>query len=184
VNEVVKKGQILVSGIYGDPENTDSRKIVGAKGKVLGEVWYESDVTIPLYQARKVYTGERQKTAYPFLFSLLIPNPFAMKVPYKQMETIRKVHALYVGKWRLPFGWVEEERMEVKWVKLNLSVKQAIELGKTRAKEELWPRLGKDGRILSEKVLHQHEENGKVYLKVHFDAIENIVSNQPILQGE
>jgi similar to stage IV sporulation protein len=27
-------------------------------------------------------------------------------------------------------------------------------------------------------------ESGKVYLKVHFDAIENIALSQPILQGE
>jgi similar to stage IV sporulation protein len=181
VNEVVKKGQILVSGIYGDPE---SGKVVGAKGKVIGEVWYESDVTVPLVQRRKVYTGERVKKVSPYLFSLIIPNPFAEKVPYKKVETIRKIHSIHLGKWRLPFGLVEDEILEMKWVQQDLSLGEAVMLGKMRAREELQQRLGRGGRILEEKILHQRQENGKVNLKVHFDAIENIASIQPILQGE
>jgi similar to stage IV sporulation protein len=37
---------------------------------------------------------------------------------------------------------------------------------------------------LGQKVLQKRQENGKVYLKVHFDVIENIAKIQPILQGE
>jgi similar to stage IV sporulation protein len=184
VNQVVKKGQILVSGIYGDPENPDHGKIVGAKGKVIGEVWYESNVSVPLVQKRKVYTGERVKKLSPYLFSMIIPNPFAEKVPFKKVETIRKIHSCYLGKWRLPFGLVEDEILEMKWVKKDLTPEDAVMLGKMRAREELQQRLGRNGRILEEKILHQRVENGKVNLKVHFDAIENIASIQPILQGE
>ena len=43
---LLKKG-ILVSGIYGELENETSGNIIGAKGKVLGEVWYEADVEVP-----------------------------------------------------------------------------------------------------------------------------------------
>ena len=41
----VEKGQILVSGIYG---NEESPTIVSAKGIVYGETWYTSKVDVPL----------------------------------------------------------------------------------------------------------------------------------------
>lgn len=183
VNDVVQKGQLLVSGIYGDPNQT-SGKIVGAKGKVLGEVWYESDVVIPLVRERKVYTGWRETKKWPFIFQTIIKNPFERDNQKRQTELIQHTYAFYLGTIRLPLGWVEEERLEMKWVKEKMDIKQAVEVGKIRAKEELMQQLGPDGQILSEKVLHQSVENGKVYLKVYFDVIENIAKNEPILQGE
>jgi similar to stage IV sporulation protein len=180
VNDVVRQGQILVSGIYGD-QNTG--KIVGAKGKVLGEVWYESEVTIPVMQKRKVYTGYRQKVTLPYIGKTILRNPFS-KLPYKQYEIMKKVQPVQVGRRQLPFGLVEQEFLEMEWVSQKLTDQEAVNLGKKQAREELLHRLAPDGRILEEKVLHQRLENGKVYLKVHFDVIENIAVPQPILQGE
>jgi len=184
VNDVVQKGQMLVSGIYGDPGHPQSGKVVGAKGKVFGEVWYESDVVIPLTRERKVYTGWREKKKWPYFFQMVVKNPFAKEEKKRITESIQHMYAFHMGSIRLPFGWIEEERLEMKWVKEDLEVEQAVEVGRLQAKDELLQRLGPDGRILAEKVLHQRVENGKVYLKVYFDVIENIAKNQPILQGE
>ncbi|MFC4076734.1 sporulation protein YqfD [Salinithrix halophila] len=184
VNDVVKKGQLLVSGRYGDPENPKEGKLVGAKGSVLGEVWYESEVSVPLIQKRKVYTGNRERAYYPYLASRVIRLPFLYPDTYRQVERIQRVHALRARDWRLPFGWVEEERMEMTWVKQKLSVREAIAIGRSRAREDLLARLGEHGRILEEKILHPRRDNGKVVLKIHFDVVEDIASPQPILQGE
>ncbi|MBA4493155.1 sporulation protein YqfD [Paenactinomyces guangxiensis] len=184
VNDMVKKGDVLVSGKYGVPDDPESGTIVGAKGKVLGEVWYESEVVVPTVQKRKVYTGFREKATAVYLGRTVLRNPFGNELPYKQYETVQKVKSIQFGTWRLPFGWVEIEYLEMKWIQKKLTEQEAANLGKRQAKEELLQKLGRDGRILEEKVLHQREENGKVYLKVHFDAIENIAVPQPILQGE
>lgn len=184
VNDVVQKGQTLVSGIYGDVEGSKSRKIVGAKGKVWGEVWYESNVVIPLERKRKVYTGERDKHTYPYLFSRVVENPFAKKPAFKNVDVIEHFHFLKLAKWELPLGWVEVERLETEWMAEKLTVNQAVQEGLVHAKEDLLQKIGLDGRILGEKVLQKRQENGKVYLKVHFDVIENIARIQPILQGE
>ncbi|TCS94761.1 sporulation protein YqfD [Hazenella coriacea] len=184
VNEVVKKGQTLVSGKYGDPTQPDSGKIVGAKGKVWGEVWYVSEVEVPLQQKRKVYTGQRKKTKYPLIHTLIIKNPLSNDQPFVQYETEQRIKRLQIAGKELPIGVLEEEYLEMNWVNQPLTQKEAIQLGVVRARDELVNQLGRDGRILEEKVLHQRVDNGKVYLKVHFDAVENIAVPQPILQGE
>ncbi len=184
VNESVKKGQLLVSGWYGNPEEPDSGKLVGAKGKVMGEVWYDSTVTVPLQQKRKVYTGNREKAWYPYVGSRMIRIPFLFPESFQSYETIQTTHALQIRNWRLPFGWVEEERLEMKWVRKKLGVKQAVALGKERAREDLITKMGEDGRILGEKILHPRVVDGKVIITIHYDVVENIAVSQPILQGD
>ncbi|SFJ08904.1 sporulation protein YqfD [Thermoflavimicrobium dichotomicum] len=184
IYDVVQKGQLLVSGEYGNPEQPDTGKIVGAKGKVIGEVWYESEVTLPLIEERKEYTGQRDKVTHFFIGSKIFRNPFHRAMPLKRYETIQSMRSLYLGNWKLPFGLVDEERLEMRSVQYHRPLKEAIQLAIQRAKEELSINLGSEGRILTEKVLHQRIDNGKVYLKIHFDVLENIAVSQPILQGE
>jgi similar to stage IV sporulation protein len=184
VNDMVKKGQLLVSGVYGDSGESGSDRVVGAKGKVWGEVWYDSEVVVPLEQKRKVYTGNRDTGYYPYVASRMIRLPFLYPVSFKDFETVERIHVLRLFKWRIPIGWVKEERMEMKWVKRRLTYEEAIRLGRERARADVKERIGRDGRILMEKVLQPRIDNGKVYMKVHFDVIENIAVSQPILQGE
>lgn len=189
VHDVVQKGDILVSGIYGenqeDSENQEhtTRKVVGAKGKVWGEVWYQAEVEVPIIQNKHEYTGLRQKAIYPFFGSLLIRHPF-QKPEYQKYETVQRIHPIIFGRWKLPIGWMEEEYLQMKRTRHKLTKQDAILLGKGRAVADLRQTLGEDGKILTQKVLHQRLENGKVYLKIHFDVIENIAIPKPIIQGE
>ncbi|SFS82074.1 sporulation protein YqfD [Marininema halotolerans] len=190
VNDIVKKGQLIVSGRYGDNENNSGEgvpsadKIVGAKGKVLGEVWYESEVTVPMMQKRKVYTGVRERATHPYLAGRVVRLPFFSNDLEGEVEFIQQIRPIHLWKWNLPFGWVNEEQLAMKWVNRKLSVKDAIQVGKEQARAEILSRLGEDGRILEEKILHPSEQNGKVVMKIHFTVIENIASPQPISQGE
>jgi similar to stage IV sporulation protein len=177
VNDMVKKGQILVLGKYGD-------KTVGAKGKVMGEVWYESEVSVPLERRRKVYTGYKEEKTFLYIGGWTIRNPFAAKISYRQFETIQQIKPMHWWKWQLPCGLLDEAYFEMEWVNQKLTLPEAIQFGKEKAREELRQLVGGDGQVIEEKILHQRVENGKVYMKVHFDAIENIATPQPILQGE
>lgn len=60
-NDHVEKGQLLVSGIYG---NEESPTIVSAKGIVYGETWYTSEVSVPLKTQFQVYTGNAYNEHY------------------------------------------------------------------------------------------------------------------------
>jgi similar to stage IV sporulation protein len=182
VNDMVKKGQLLVSGTYG--ETPDSGKIVGAQGIVLGEVWYESEVVVPLTKVQKEYTGDRQRYTWPFLGSFVWSNPFHSPKPYAQFEQTRRIVAVQLGKYKLPFGIVHDDYWAVRQVKQQLKPIEAIALGRKQARMEMIQTIGEEGRILTEKILHQRVDNGKVYLKIHFDVVENISQEKPILQGD
>lgn len=182
VNDMVKKGQLLVSGTYG--ETPDTGKIVGAQGVVLGEVWYESEVVVPLTKVQKEYTGDKQRYTWPFLGPFVLSNPFQTPKPYAQFEQTRRIVAVQIGKFKLPFGIVHDDYWAVRQVKQQLKPIEAIALGRKRARLEMIQTIGEEGRILTEKILHQRVDNGKVYLKIHFDVVENISQEKPILQGD
>ncbi len=185
VNDVVKKGDTLISGAYGgDKEEDEEEKehsIVGAKGKVLGEVWYDSEVVVPLVKKRKVYTGNRSSAVYPYVASWMVRIPFLFPNTYDKYETIQHKKVLYLGKRPLPFGWVEEEHLEMRWVEQRLSQSEAIALGRERARSDLLSQIGQEGKIITEKVLHPRVVSGKVYIRIHFDVVEDITKPRPLL---
>jgi len=183
VHDIVKKGDLLVSGVYGELEKESSGNIIGAKGKVLGEVWYEANVEVPVMLARNVLTGDSQKAIQLYFRSWIFAWPF-FQPKFREYEIVDHIRPIYLGKWKLPFGWIEKNYLQTKKVTEKLKEAEAVSVGKKRAEDELKRKLGKDGKILVEKVLHQRFERGKVYLKIHFDVIENIAVPKPILQGE
>ncbi|WP_337020494.1 sporulation protein YqfD [Oceanobacillus massiliensis] len=50
--------------------------------------------------------------------------------------------------------------------------------------KQLQNELGTDAKILSEKVLHETMEHGKVKLNLYISVEENIVKHEPIDQGD
>lgn len=191
VNDVVEKGETLVSGIYGESTEPSaekkspapSRKVVGAKGKVYGEVWYDAEIEVPLLQQKKVLTGVRDKSSLPYIGKWIMRMPFQQPA-FTKFERVQHVKPVRFGTWQLPIGWIDEEYFQMKHMNVRLPTQTASKLGIQQAKAELQRTLGEDGKILTQKVLHQRVENGKVYLKIHFDVVENIAVPKPILQGE
>ncbi|SHE64890.1 similar to stage IV sporulation protein [Seinonella peptonophila] len=184
VSDMVKKGQRLVSGIYGEDEETGKGQVVGAQGKVFGEVWYETDVAIPLNQVGNLYTGRREQAYFPYIGGQVLRIDWFQRPKSRNFTPMSFIQPLQIMGKRLPFGLIREEYRETMVQKRHLSVSQAALLARTQAREECLKMIGKDGKIIEEKVLHQNVENGKVYLKLHFDVIEDIATPQPILQGE
>jgi similar to stage IV sporulation protein len=184
VHDAVKKGQLLVSGKYGDMASPNNGPIVGAQGIVLGEVWYESEVVVPLKYIQNEYTGEKTRYTWPFVGPFVLTNPFKNPKPYVKSELMRRISAIRIGKYQFPIGLVRDDYWSVRQVTYTRSHTEAIALGKKRARMEMTNTIAPEGRILAEKVLHQRIDNGKVYLKIHFDVVENIAQEKPILQGD
>lgn len=175
----VQKGDILISGVLGNEEQT---QLVAAKGTVEGETWYESEVTVPLKQKRPVLTGESYTSRY------LMFGTYAVKIQgfdtpeYKQSVRSQDTDWIHAGERVFPLGMKTEVVRQNESIDVTLTKKEAMEIGKKYARENLVKRLKKGGYIKTEKVLHENEDNGKVYMKLHFVVVEDIAAEQPITE--
>ncbi|GGF78276.1 hypothetical protein GCM10010912_24150 [Paenibacillus albidus] len=179
----VKKGDILISGILGDEEN--SQEVV-AKGEVRGLVWHEYNVEVPLTTTNRSYTGERKDRTYLVLGKWAIQLWGYGDAGFVQSRTLTENDPLTWRSIVLPLGWMIEKEMEVSETVGTLSAEGAREEGLARAKKDIWARYGVDSVIKSQKILHEKKENGKVYMKVLFEVEEQIAEELPIVnnQGE
>jgi similar to stage IV sporulation protein len=181
VHDHVLKGQILVSGIIGQENKTE---IVPAKGKVFGETWYKSEVTVPLKTTFHIFTGEYYNKHYITFwdFPILI---WGYKNPeYKNIEKETNVKHIKFLKWTLPIAYVKSTLREKEIETRIYTVEEAFNVAKQMGRKEMESKIEEEGKIKDEKVLRQKKENGKVKLVILYKVIENIVTPQPIIQGD
>nr|WP_276562571.1 sporulation protein YqfD [Bacillus sonorensis] len=181
VNEHVDKGQMLVSGLIG---SEDEKQEVGAKGKIYGETWYRSTVTVPLETSFDVFTGKVRTRHKLSIGSLSIPfwgvtlKEEELSRPKTEVET----HSLHFMNVTLPVAYEKELTRESEQVKRVYTKKEAVREGIKMGKEDVQKKIGEDGDIIGEKVLHETSENGKVKLIILYQVIEDIVQTTPIVQ--
>lgn len=179
IDQFVNKGQVLISGIIG---NDTRQAIVAARGKVEGEVWYLTNVTIPLEQKRVSFTGASEDNHF------LLAGNYAVRIwpfqiqPFQHVDTKEQKYQFSYHGYQFPLGWKVETRQEVEEQKYQLTPEKAVALAKEFGRQDVLKRAGKDATIKEEKVLHVKEENGKVYLSIHYSVIEDIAEEQPITQ--
>ncbi|WP_106768357.1 sporulation protein YqfD [Paenibacillus faecalis] len=183
VNSRVKKGDILISGIIGDEEYSQS---VVAKGEVRGLVWHEYDIEVPLVRKQKIYTGESSKKSYLVLGNRAIQLWGYGDEPFDKHETLTLYDPLTWRSRTLPIGWMTEKVMEVSESSQTVTVEEAKKEGLESAFRDIQAKYGADSRLVSQKILHDKKENGKVYMKVLFEVEETIAKELPIVynQGE
>ncbi|SDC72385.1 similar to stage IV sporulation protein [Paenibacillus sp. UNCCL117] len=177
-NTYVRKGDILISGLLGDETNTQT---VVASGTVKGIVWYKPTVEVPLVRSYKVYTGESKLRSYLVLGSRAVQLTGYGSMPFEQTETIQDRKSLSWRSYVLPIGWLKEKVMEVQIQEHPLEAKEAAAIGLEQAKASILSESGKGSRVISEKILHEKAENGKVYMEVLLEVEEPIAVEQPIV---
>ncbi|MED4728499.1 sporulation protein YqfD [Aneurinibacillus migulanus] len=182
INDWVKPGDILISGVLGGEEHSI---LVPAGGRVEGETWYESSVVVPLQQKRKILTGESYTNRYVMFGKYAVKIQGFTAKPYVQSVKTEDTGWITFGEKSFPLGVKKEVIRQSEWLDITLTEKEAIETGKKYARENLIKQVKKGGYIKTEKVLHEKQENGKVYMKIHFVVVEDIAAEQPITyEGE
>lgn len=180
-NTYVRKGDVLISGLLGDEEN---QLPVVAEGKIKGIVWYSPKVEVPLVRQYKVYTGESKKRFYLVFGSRALQLSGYGKLAFEAYETEQHRKALRWRDWVLPFGWIHEKVMETRIAEHPIDAEEAKAVGLEQAKAEILAQSGEGSRIVSEKILHEQAENGKVYIEVHLEVEESIAAEQPVVLEE
>ncbi|MDQ0254356.1 hypothetical protein J2S74_001731 [Evansella vedderi] len=181
INQVVEKGDLLVSGLIG--EEGEERR-VPARGTIFGEIWFQGKVEIPLSRTLYAVTGDKYRTHKLYIGNVGIPiwgwNP---------PEYAHAIEEEYESSWNifnmeLPFQYGYKEVLEATEVEVEHAVEQAVTLAVDEGKEELLSQFSEDAEIIGEKVLHQEVEDGKVKVIIHYRIVDDIAMKQPIIQGD
>ncbi|MEC2076516.1 sporulation protein YqfD [Metabacillus fastidiosus] len=181
VNEYVNKGQLLVSGLIG---KEDEKEEVAAKAEIYGETWYRSTVTVPLETSFNVFSGEAKNKHFIRFWSFDLPVWGFSKEMYSSYEVEDDDRKLKFLNYTLPISYHKEIYREKENVKRNYTVEQARKAGIEMGKKEIEKKLGEDGEVKGEKVLHETNEFGKVKLNILYRVTEDIVQTTPIVQGD
>ncbi|HEX7063938.1 MAG TPA: sporulation protein YqfD [Bacillales bacterium] len=177
-DEYVKKGDVLISGVIGEKKH---RKVVPAKGKVLGETWYESEITVPLVTELKTYTGKSYTKHAVYIFGFRIPVWGFSKPDFDKYDVkLKKTPMKFLG-WTLPISYETKKYLQTDKVKREYTRKQATAKAKQLGKEDLLNQLDQNARIKSQKVLRETVDNGKVKVLMYYTVIEDITVEQPLI---
>lgn len=189
--DYVKKGDLLVSGIINqnddiiDEENEEDEtekqiELTRAIGDVYAQTWYEIDMSIPLESNYKTLTGENKQFYKLKLGNIRIPL-FGFKKPkYGEIYEETNVNQLSFIKWELPIHLISVQAHELENHHVTRTENEAVQVGINQAKKTLQLQLGKDAKILSNYILHEDVDNGKVKLNLYISALENIALEQNI----
>ncbi|WP_174613846.1 sporulation protein YqfD [Virgibacillus ihumii] len=186
VNDYVEPGDLLVSGKLRFDENKKDKKyeLVEAEADIIAKTWYEVSVTIPLEANYELLTGERESKYHLKINGFELPVWGFGSPEFDNTHKERNVNELYFLKWELPVKMVETILSEKEYNKVKRSKAEAIKVGIKQAKNELQLQLGNEARIVSENILHETTENGKVKLILYITVKEDIVKEVPLNQGD
>lgn len=192
VNDYVEPGDILVSGIMNEPEETEEKEekeekeleYVAAEGEVTATTWYEAKVTVPFKSNLELITGNHEKKYYIRIGNVQLPVWGFSEPDYDAVHREADEKPINFFKWELPVSFVEMKLSEMVFEQKERTTEQAIHTGIEQAKHELTLQLGPDAEIISEKVLHETTDSGKVKVNLYINVEEDIAEVQPINQGD
>ncbi|HAM81342.1 sporulation protein YqfD [Ornithinibacillus bavariensis] len=193
INDYVEPGKVLVSGILNEVDNSagnedgkDKKKPVkvAAEGEIIASTWYEVDVTIPLKKNYELLTGKKEKKYFLGFNNFTFPVWGFGKPEFEAIHYDSNQTPIKFLKWELPIFIKETTLSEKQYHEIVRTHEEAVEAGIKQAKEELQLQLGPEAKIVSEKILHESVENGKVKLYLYMTVEENIAKAQPITQGD
>jgi len=191
VNDFVEVGDVLVSGVLNSIEESNSEnsnnnklELVAAEAEITAQTWYEINVSIPLSTNREILTGNQETRYYLRLGNIQLPIWNFSAPNYDHIHQEMNENEVYLLKWKLPIHVVESILSEKMYNQVERTKEEAIEIGIMQAKRDLLLRLGPGAQILSENILQDTVENGKVNLQLYITVEEDITKAESIIQGD
>lgn len=175
INDYVKPGDIIISGeikLYDQVKDVTS-----AKGKVYGEVWYQTKVTYPLTRRTERLLSNRKKVLVIQFLNKKI-ELFNLK-PFKDKK-IKQQKLIYNS--LLPINLSLEEQQELKIVEEMNTIDEAIDKALSKGKEKIEEKLSEDEYIISQNSLKVDIKSSKIELDIFYVVYEDITSYQPIVE--
>lgn len=189
VGDVVKKGDILVSGtidLKGDDQEIIRQDPIPADADIYIKSFYQYEQTFPLTYIDKVYTENRTQYYSLTLFGreLYLLNPLKNYDKYEKSDCFTMVNQLKLNhNFYLPVLWKRTQHFEFEEIEKTYTEEEALQ--KAQAELELYmSRLKKsDVKILDNQVQFQMEEDNYV-AKGKLIVEERVTGIRKIKEGE
>ena len=176
VNEIVKKGEVIITGnIIKDENIVDTVK---AEGEVYGEVWYTVTTTVPYNHTEYEKTGEKINHIYIDLFGKKI----TLMGKYETTSSMNNTKVI-LDKPYLFFKIMKEEKELYKYKKHKLTEDEAYEEAIKRADKSINDKLSSNEYIIEKKVLKINKYSSKIEIEVFYKVYENIKEEKEIINN-
>ncbi|HLR23117.1 MAG TPA: sporulation protein YqfD [Pseudogracilibacillus sp.] len=190
VNDIVEKGDLLVSGEIEkeaeeeedkDKNEDDKEQLqkVAAEGEVYANTWYEMDVTSPLTQSESQFSGAAYERHFIDIMDFVLPV-WGFKQPYANYVKEEKSHALKIFNYTFPIKLKTKIYYEMTNNIQPGTKEEAKERAINHIESNLKRKAGKNSEVLYYKVLHERLDNGKVKMNLYVSVLEDIAQPKEI----
>jgi similar to stage IV sporulation protein len=176
-NQIVKKGEILISGIVTDV-NKLPIGITHAMGEVTAETWYEDRQEVQLNYTYETRTGKVSERTYIMVMGkrVYLKNE---KINFDKYDKIEEKSIINIKGYELPVEKVTEYYFEKEVSKKTLTYEEAVEIGINKAEENIKKQMTLNMKI-KDKIIEKSQADGVVNVRVMYVAEENIGQEQEI----
>lgn len=171
IGEVVKKGELLISGVI----NSQSQGVryEHAQGEVKAYVNKEILVKIPFKSTKKVYTGNVYKEKYYKIYDF----PLNFLIKYRNSgsfyDTIKKKEQLHIfGVSQIPIEITTNTKYEYTVEDVNYTVSEAVDIAFVELREQMDQQL-KDSELIS-KTVETDYDSEYFYIRCKLYCLEDI----------
>ncbi|UTR09356.1 sporulation protein YqfD [Evansella sp. LMS18] len=179
INQVVEKGDVLVSGLIG---REGEEKEVAARGKVFGEIWYKAEVEVPLSRTLYTATGNKYRVHYLHAGDFNIPIWGWNSPEFENIKEESFKSSWSIFGFEIPVKYGYKDILETKEAEAEQAVDKAIDTAKEKGADAVLSKFSPEAVVKGEKVLHHLVENGKVKVIIHYRIVDEITVKQPIIK--
>lgn len=177
INDYVKKGDVLISGAI--KKGDDIKNKVAATGEVYAEVWYRSTVNMPYYYKEEVLTGNKRNT----IKVNVIDKDLLGFLKLNKYKTSNDDNIFVLKNRLLPIQFKLVKEKETIVNEKLYSYEDAIIEAKKRSYNKIKNGLGKNERILKQRVLEASENENYATVIIFYKVYENITSYGEIIEN-
>lgn len=160
VNDIIKPNDLLISGTI--LLNEETKGYTCANGKIMGKVWYTTNISLEREYYKKEYTG-KSRLNFSINKKVLRNNKYTKFDKKYFIKT--KFFTLY-------------KELEYKNKKYKYNNKESLEQALLEVDNKFKIKLGDNGKVLSKKILNKEITDKSINLSVFVTTEENIAKQK------
>lgn len=180
VGDVVREGDILISGMY--PYGEDKISYMRGEGIVRGRTWYEAEGEYHHTRTDRYMTGNIEKRLSVDINGYVLPIFKDKITSFEVYDHLKNTKKLNFFKKTLPISFTIDTYCEIIEKYTNISDEEVVATAVKSLEKDLTDKLaGRDDlTIISKNHKYEKLPNGNMYVKVYFECSENIGRIVPV----